>query len=354
MGSRPEADDTGWGSRSPYLEIPVGTQVPPMLKLGGAVVRQATPIWEGQRPFVARRGAVNRCSGPHGCATQRRRRRALVARELTFSCVECMAAHSATSLSGAYDSGRTTRRGAGTLTTYIHIGLQKTGTTFLQRSLHNLHQELARIGIIYPDTSAGLNVKGPAAHHFVPHAIQNVRTKYTPDADFSLLDKHVKEIKYEISRGSIGIVSSENFSLLTEESHIRQLRDIFPERNVKILVYLRRQDAWIDSLYGQMVKVGRKNTVGDFIRSQQRRLDYNDLIDRWATAFGEDNIVVRTYEPDGDLWLWQDFLTAIGRPDAAKLAPPFESQNDSLPAALTLYARNIPNDLPPGSSLAVM
>lgn len=226
------------------------------------------------------------------------------------------------------------------VTTFIHIGLQKTGTTFLDRSMSRLRPELAKLGIIYPDTAAGLGVAGPAGHHFVSQAVHNRRTGFTPDADFSLLKTHVAALKAEIAKGKTGVISSETFSTLSREKQVARVRSLFPEDDVKIIVYLRRQDAWVDSLYGQMIKVGRKEGIDAFIESVAKTLDYGALVDRWAKHFGSENIVVRNYEREG---LWADFMTSIGHPEAAKIEPPTASVNDSLPPQLALFAQNIPN-----------
>ena len=229
------------------------------------------------------------------------------------------------------------------MTIYIHIGLQKTGTTFLQRAMNMSREELAGHGVIYPDPAAGLDVtKSSHGHHFLAQALAGRRTNYTPDADFSLLPAHVAALKEEVARqkGAIGVISSEVLSTLRPPA-IARLRDLFHEDDVRILVYLRRQDAWIDSLYGQMVKVGRKSSIEDFIEQERKRLDFEALLAPWVAIFGEDRIVVRTYEYPKGTELWDDFMATIGAPQASAVQPQLESANDSLPPELTLFARTL-------------
>lgn len=229
------------------------------------------------------------------------------------------------------------------MTTYIHIGLQKTGTTFLQRAMNMGREDLAAHGVVYPDPASGLDVtKSSHGHHFLAQALVGKRTNFTPDADFALLPTHVAALKKAVSQkpGAVGVISSEVLSTLRTPT-IARLRDLFPEDDVRILVYLRRQDAWIDSLYGQMVKVGRNSTIDSFIEQERKRLDFEALLEPWAATFGENKIVLRTYEYPKGTELWDDFMEAIGVPQASSVQPKLESANDSLPPELTIFARTL-------------
>lgn len=229
------------------------------------------------------------------------------------------------------------------MTTYIHIGLQKTGTTFLQRSMNRCRSELRKHGVIYPGTAAGLGENGPAGHHFISAAILERQVKFIPTTDFSRLDTHVDAVKEQIRRGNgTGVISSELFSHFNAP-HVGRLRTLFPEPDVKIVVYLRRQDAWLDSLYGQMIKVGRKMSIAEFEENKKTQMDFYALVSLWGGVFGKENIIVRTYEKADSHWIWRDFLESIGATEAAAITPPTEMENQSLPHELTLFARNLPN-----------
>ncbi|WP_210526429.1 hypothetical protein [Rubellimicrobium arenae] len=224
------------------------------------------------------------------------------------------------------------------MVTYIHIGMQKTGTTFLQKALTGTAQDLKRVGITYPDPNAVVGSRTETAHHFLAHAILGRRKRHTPSADFSLLAPYVDFIKTEISNGGgTGIISSEDLSGLRLQG-IERLRELF-DPDTKIVVYLRRQDAWIDSLYGQILKVGRETTADQVIADEAWRLDYDQLLEPWAATFGASNIIVRPYEGLQGTALWSDFFTAVGRPDGATVTPEIESANDSLSFELTMVLK---------------
>jgi hypothetical protein len=225
------------------------------------------------------------------------------------------------------------------MVTYIHIGMPKTGTTFLQKALFQKSKDLARKGVVYPNPLAGLGRGGRAtAHHFLAHALSGRRRRYTPLAEFSTLPDHVEALKAEIAQGGgTGLLSSEDFASLKLEG-IAELRRHFPT-DTRILVYLRRQDAWIDSLFGQFLKVGRDTTIDRLIHTERWRLDYAAFLQPWADNFGAENIVVRVYEKLQGIDLWRDLFAALGRPDLGAEAPEFESANDSLSVELTMFLK---------------
>lgn len=226
----------------------------------------------------------------------------------------------------------------------IHIGLQKTGTTFIQRALFNNRQQLKDFGVLY-NPAAGLEETNCNAHHFIPHALKGKRFSYTPKDDFSRVEDHALALREEAAAhpDMACVISSEDFSLIRNREKLQKLRNFFPDDDTRILVYLRRQDAWIDSLYGQMIKVGRKQSVEEFVSAEEKTLNYGGFLARWSSEFGQKNIVVRAYEPGGDFDLWHDFMKSIGRDEAAKVAPGITSANDSLPPELALFAKSVFN-----------
>lgn len=210
---------------------------------------------------------------------------------------------------------------------YLHIGMQKTGTTSLQRLLASKRDELLSHGLSYPFGTAGLGVDEGDAHHFLAHAVKGRKTSYTPDIDFSRLDEHCAAIS-DMSREGDVVLSSEDFSLLSPPQ-VATLAGLLPS-GVKVVVYFRRQDYWADSLYGQMVKIGAAKSFKDFISKQNNRLNYLSFIHRWCAAFGEENIIIRTYEGDTQKNTWPDFCTAIKRPDLTALIDEVRKDNPSL------------------------
>ncbi|WP_156029483.1 hypothetical protein [Archaeoglobus fulgidus] len=119
--------------------------------------------------------------------------------------------------------------------------------------------------------------------------------------------------------------------------------------NVYILIYLRRQDLWMESAYKQTVKsLKRRNHIHFYIACQNniKFLDYYLLINCWKQAFPEAEIIVRIYDrklfPEGNVIL--DFLQALGidMPEAREYKI---EANPSLSHLSTLVMRRINEEL---------
>ena len=100
----------------------------------------------------------------------------------------------------------------------------------------------------------------------------------------------------------------------------------------KILVYLRPQAPYAESMYVERVKQGEFFPMSTFIEqiletgayrpdSAPVNLEfrYTRLLAPWVEAFGKENVVVRPYEPArGTTFIFEDFL-ATHRANRAKL-----------------------------------
>lgn len=226
----------------------------------------------------------------------------------------------------------------------IHIGMQKTGTTFLQTGMNTHREALAARGLIYSEPLAGMGGTGPTAHHFLAHALMGRRFGHTPGPDFSRLGDHAAALRAVAAQaGGTAVLSSEDLSLL-RLPQIRQLRALFPDEGVQILVYLRRQDLWLESLYGQLLKLGRHQATAAFAARNRRRMDYAGVLAPWATVFGAKNLIVRTYEGFEGGGLWADFCTAVGCPQAADVVPEGTRVNVSLSREASTFLTRIRGD----------
>lgn len=102
--------------------------------------------------------------------------------------------------------------------------------------------------------------------------------------------------------------------------------------SVKIVVYLRRQDKWLESRYKQMIVGGNHLSIDKL--KQPMFCDYKPVLDKWASRFGISSIFVRPYERgqfvSGDLVT--DFLHTIGVNESQSLVRSRKKQNLSLGA----------------------
>lgn len=158
---------------------------------------------------------------------------------------------------------------------YIHIGTHKTGTTAIQDFLSLNKKVLSKKRILFPQKSRRDYWEKFDGHYVI-----------TP----SKATNFVKLAKICHIKCKHVIVSSETFSLINDVSVIGNL---FKNTNVKIICYLRRQDELQQSMYNQSVKAGYFEDIAAY---DEYPLDYWVLLNRWANAFGKNNIIVRIYD----------------------------------------------------------
>lgn len=194
----------------------------------------------------------------------------------------------------------------------LHIGVPKTGTTSIQRRLAAQRPALREQGIAYPG-GAGLPV--PQFLHRAALAGDDARD--SPVARFRR--GFTRELASLPSQISTVILSDEQCSLhLRTTAQIAQLHGwLAPHfETMRLLVYLRRQDALAASLYAQMLRHGIADPPSlELARGELAFLfDYAALLQNWRTVFGQDALAPRIFAPDampgGDVVL--DFFAACG------------------------------------------
>jgi hypothetical protein len=175
---------------------------------------------------------------------------------------------------------------------YLHIGLHKTGSTTLQSFLKLNQSLLKENGYLYP--FSGLTNSG---HHNLPWQL-------TQDRRFRTKHGTWDDLHLEISSSSVDniILSSEDFESLNLNS-IDDLKNQLQPYNTKVIVYLRRQDSLIQSVYIQQVKGGYKGTFSDFLRKAKnlksknsKRFCFDLHLNPWKERFTLENIIVRPLE----------------------------------------------------------
>ena len=208
---------------------------------------------------------------------------------------------------------------------YIHIGLNKTGSSTLQNFLRENSNWLRTKGYLYPKSglnespllenvilSSGENNIG-FAHHRLFHQIHNSKQKSSYNAWQDLFE----EIKTE---GLTNVILSSETFRTCKLPALRRMYSVLQQHpsNVKIVVYLRRQDLLMQSMYSQRVKTGAfKGTFPEFIERAKLfpLLNYSQLLRLWKEVFGIENIIVCPFEKkqmhDGNLI--NDFLITIDK-----------------------------------------
>ncbi len=189
---------------------------------------------------------------------------------------------------------------------FIHIGMHKTGTTAIQTSLRINRKNLGASGVFAPKRVWMKNdLPENRAHHDLARALSRPGL-VGGDGDriiseyYSLLDNTDKDI---------AILSSENFCIL-DSSAIEKLAKSLPPARTRIIVYIRDQIDWIESMLNQMIKRSGVADIDAAFQDLLKRIDYYSMLRSWEDAFGKDNITVKLY--DDSLDVIEEFYSIIG------------------------------------------
>jgi hypothetical protein len=181
-------------------------------------------------------------------------------------------------------------------TIFLHIGINKTGTTAIQRYLSGHQNLLKSLGLLYPQTG----LRGES--HYGLSDTLGFHHKIISKDEAIELSCLREQFNKEISNYAGMVLFSSEFFVLNKP--IEKAKHFFDGYPVKIVVYLRRHDHWWESVYAQAVKtVARppwnRGIMGfvNFNRKKNKIVGkYRHLLDRWAEQFGKENILVRPYE----------------------------------------------------------
>ena len=125
----------------------------------------------------------------------------------------------------------------------------------------------------------------------------------------------IDSIKQKLSQSGLSnfVWSWESFSthiFTCQPENLQRLRALFPDASFKIIIYLRRQDLWLQSAYPQWA-IKDKQEDGPVLsfqewyeRFRQGRLrwwqpgdlDYYALLVSWAKVFGRNSLIIRVFE----------------------------------------------------------
>ena len=235
---------------------------------------------------------------------------------------------------------------------YIHMGTPKTGTTALQFFLHNNMEILNSLGFDFPDISADfpddkgftkinndesayangnfiIDSQVLSAYQQGPEAFNKILQYVFPDiaeyyrdvidengTDFDTLVNYIND---KLKKNNV-IISSENlwtFNYDFLERFIREFGD-----KVEVVVYLRRQDYYIESMWNEVIKLGVvSDTIEEYFgymlyeENDNHGLRYKKRLVEISEIIGKEHLHVRIYgkqELKRYGGLYNDFLHAIG------------------------------------------
>lgn len=188
---------------------------------------------------------------------------------------------------------------------YLHIGTHKTGTTTIQRNLENVESDLKKEKIIYLNT---------------PSIFEEMSDLKTVDEDMIIkCREYLNSNTKKYSEDYKFVMSSEHFSGSVEHGHYKatakMLRQITEGFDVTIIVYLRRQDLFVESLYTQSIHEGGYLSFDQFLNEFDfSDFDWYALLSSYTKVFERESIIVNVYDKKHLLQksIMQSFAESIG------------------------------------------
>lgn len=239
----------------------------------------------------------------------------------------------------------------------IHIGVEKTGTTTIQRYLReNRFSILAQHGTLFPRSLGGnlsANLAAACQKSAFPDDLRKCRNLLTADAVTNyrtlLQEQFYKELSQTNNLQRI-VISCEHFSSrLKQVEEVQTLRDFLQpfSDDIRIIVYLRRQDEFFISAYSTGVKSGRTAPFQfPLSNNNSHVLYYSKLLERWTAVFGEKAIQVRLFERSRlkQADIIQDFCETLDLP--ANLPRSNEHENASFNTNMLVFLREFNHLVP--------
>ncbi|KUF08989.1 hypothetical protein AVJ23_20075 [Pseudoponticoccus marisrubri] len=210
-----------------------------------------------------------------------------------------------------------------------HIGTPKTASTLIQNSFEANPDWLAERGIAYgrvlaPDANhitlfyACANTVHDFARDYGLHSMEDLK-RFRDQVD-ERIAWHKSQLPDHVDTM---VFSSENLTgNMRHINEIKRLKELLSRHfdDIKIVVYVRRQDDAILSMYGEFMRRGFGNELfRDFVDtclgpdSPTPYLYYRRELSRWIEVWGRENIIVRRFSPvdfiDGDIL--SDFMGVV-------------------------------------------
>ncbi len=236
---------------------------------------------------------------------------------------------------------------------FLHIGTHKTGTTSIQRFLHAHRKTLAARGVWYPDFS----LVGFRSHYAHLDFARALADEGSVRFDLARAEQFAQEVIRRAVDYDVVLISAEPFYRHTlprtkesepgyfeaRSTYVRRVRSLWGDLTPEVVVCLRRQDRFAQSLYNEHLKVTKyKHDFMRFVRERHVLFEYDRQLEVWEQEFGAPRLFLFEDLVGAKEGLVKRFLTGLGIADSVlcDLAEP-PVQNLSLPLELLAFKREL-------------
>lgn len=196
---------------------------------------------------------------------------------------------------------------------FLHVGPPKTGTTTLQHFLAANRDQLFEAGIVYP-------LEEPS-HWKLALCSGLTMWPWTVDESTTCSWEAIRQASSEYFDKDL-LLSSESFSYAflpnKKESSAHFLNQIKSlGREIHVIIYLRRQDLWIESYFIEYLKHYGKGGFEFFFAERKDSLYYDRVLSFWASIAEKNCLNVRVFEQGQMQNFRSDFLQWLGISDTS-------------------------------------
>ena len=196
---------------------------------------------------------------------------------------------------------------------FIHLGTGKTGTSALQSFFVKNDEKLKEKGLYYLNTGRWKD----GSHHLIPFSMDSNSYYYNlyESKSFEYFKKEILSELLEIPDKKSVLISSEVLLGLRKNSNFFDLIEVLNRyaRRVVFIVYLRKQDELLESLYKQWVLGLNPNIKGlnfiEFINSYRGAFFHKILED--LKIFNNVDLLVKVYKKGNEKNLYKNFLEEV-------------------------------------------
>jgi hypothetical protein len=197
--------------------------------------------------------------------------------------------------------------------------MPKTGTSHIQNFLWANDKALRKYGYVFPHFASFPSIGKARNGYFLRNQLKDPETgKRNVQREEEIYTNNFNKIS-ELAEEYDNIILSEEGIWNTPKFSFPKYMEEIKTRGLetKIVVYLRRQDLFIQSYWAQKVKETSTTTFSKYIESKKYnklKFDYYDRLNEIEGFVGKENMIVRVYEKgqfkNNDLT--DDFLDAVG------------------------------------------
>jgi hypothetical protein len=235
----------------------------------------------------------------------------------------------------------------------MHVGVAKTGTTYIQRILYSHRDMLRGAGLLYPGGQPG------------DQFVASIDLRGLDDEKFDHFntagawDRMAKEVR---AFDGNAVISHETFARASGRQ-IRRIVDSFDTSDLRIVLTVRDLGRQIPAVWQEGLKNKATGSYEEFLDdifvNAETRVhkffwkpqDIARLVRRWVRHVGRDRITLVTVPPSGAPRdeLWTRFARAIDLPDVPITLPPTAANSSLGPAEAELLRHlnaSLPADFP--------